>query len=233
MKNKSDSDLLDDITAVAEQHLDLADEKLDPIQSFMNGTQFPVYLEVLEYWQKNKDDALNLDDKNTAEIEKMLNSDKPWQDTRSAKTALEKLRPQLEHEKSKARQTVADDLEILKGEIRYDLKFDKVSPEKQKEILQPLDDLATQLGSINSLSAIKTQKLHAQNVYIKQLNQLADIEVEGGVVEESKTTISNRSVNIDYQKTLLSSDEDVEEYLKALKKAYQDAIRKNQQIALS
>jgi len=96
-----------------------------------------------------------------------------------------------------------------------------------------LDDLATQLGSINSLSAIKTQKLHAQNVYIKQLNQLADIEVEGGVVEESKTTISNRSVNIDYQKTLLSSDEDVEEYLKALKKAYQDAIRKNQQIALS
>ena len=233
LKNKSDSDLLDDITAIAEQHLDLADEKLDPIQSFMNGTQFPVYLEVLEYWQKNKDDALNLDDKNTAEIEKMLNSDKPWQDTRSAKTALEKLRPQLEHEKSKARQTVADDLEILKGEIRYDLKFDKVSPEKQKEILQPLDDLATQLGSINSLSAIKTQKLHAQNVYIKQLNQLADIEVEGGVVEESKTTISNRSVNIDYQKTLLSSDEDVEEYLKALKKAYQDAIRKNQQIALS
>jgi len=150
--------------------------------------------------------------------------------------ALEKFRPQLETKKAQARQKVTDLLEKLKGQIRYEQKFEKISSKQQEEILKPLDDLATQLDSLNSLSSIETQQHRAeQTIYVQQLNKLAEIKIDGvepDTVSE-KMSVSNKDILVKFPQKLLATEEDLEAYLAALKKAYENEIRQNKKIVLS
>jgi predicted transcriptional regulator len=236
LKNKDKTAFLDDIDIIEQQYMALAEDKLDNIQSFMEGPQFQVYQEIIEYWQKNRDDALSFGSENTAAIHQLIKSIQPWSDTQTAMAALEKFRPQLETKKAQARQKVTDLLEKLKGQIRYEQKFEKISSKQQEEILKPLDDLATQLDSLNSLSSIETQQHRAeQTIYVQQLNKLAEIKIDGvepDTVSE-KMSVSNKDILVKFPQKLLATEEDLEAYLAALKKAYENEIRQNKKIVLS
>ncbi|MBT5086229.1 MAG: hypothetical protein HOM71_01855, partial [Deltaproteobacteria bacterium] len=236
LKNKDKTALLDDIDIIEQQYMDLAEDKLDDIQSFMEGPQFQVYQEIVEFWQKNRDDTMSFGSENTAAIYQLIQSKQPWSDTQAAKAALEEFRPMLEKKKTATRLQVSSELDELKAQIRYDYKFGKISPEQQNEILKPFDELAGQLKNFHSISTIEAQKQHAQQtIYVQQLNKLAEIKIDGvepDIVSE-KMSVSDKEILVEYPHKLLASEEDLEAYLVAMKEAYQIVIRDNKKIALS
>jgi hypothetical protein len=151
-------------------------------------------------------------------------------------TALEKFRPQLEAKKSDSRQEVENVLKKLKAQIGSDPKFALISPEQQKEILKPFDDLSEKLQNFHSLSTIEAQKQRVEQIIsVEQMNQLAKIKVEGKKVDPAseKISVSDKEILVEYPQKILATEEDLEAYMAAMKKAYQIVLRENKKIALS
>jgi hypothetical protein len=236
LKNKDDSEFLEEIDGIKKQYMDLSEKTLDNIQGFFEGPQFKVYKEILDYWRENQNEAQNFGLEDTKAIQQLSESKQPWSDTPAAKAALDNFRPQLEAKKIASRQEVKNGLEQLKAQIGSDPKFELISPEQQKEILKPFDNLSGQLGNLHSISTIEAQKQRAeQNIYIEQLNLLAKIQVEGRKIDPvlEKLSVSDKEILVEYPQNLLTTEEDLVAYLEAMKKAYQIVIRDNKKIALS
>ena len=127
-------------------------------------------------------------------------------------------------------------LEGLKAQISSEPKFGRISSEQQKEILKPFEDMSGQLESFHSISTIEAQKQRAEQIIlVEQLNKLASIEVEGGKNDKvsKKMSVSDKEILVEYPKKILATEEDLEAYMAAMKKAYQIVLRENKKIALS
>ena len=236
LQNKDDAEFLEEIDRIKKQYMDLGGETLDNIQEFKNGPQFKVYQEILDYWRVNQNEAQNFGFENTRAIQHLSESKQPWIDTPNAKAELDNFRHQLETKIITSRQEVSNVLEQLKAQIGSDPKFGLISPEQQNEILKPFDNLSGQLGNLHSISTIEAQKqIATQIIYIDQLNQLARIQVEGKIIDPvlEKISVSDKEIPVEYSQKLLATEEDLEAYLVAMKKAYQIVIRDNKKIALS
>ena len=236
LKNKDDSEFLEGIDGIKAQYMKLGVETLDNIQEFVQGEQFNVYQNILNYWQENQNDAQNFGHEITSAIQELSVSNQPWKDTPNAMSALEIFRPQLEAKKTASRQKVENVLKILKAQIGSEPKFELISPEQQKEILKPFDDLSNQLENLHSLSTIEAQKQRVEQIiYVEQMNQLAKIKVEGKKVDPAseKISVSDKEIPVEYPKQILATEEDLEAYMAAMKKAYQIVLRENKKIALS
>ena len=222
--------------AIKVQYTDLGEETLDNIQSFKEGSQFKVYQVILDYWRENQNEAQNFGLEDTKAIQQLSESKQPWSDTPAAKAALDNFRPQLEAKKIASRQEVKNVLEQLKAQIGSDPKFELISPEKQKEILKPFDDLSDKLENFHSLSTIEAQKQRVEQIiYVEQMNKLAKIKVEGKIVDPAseKISVSDKEILVEYPQQILATEEDLEAYMAAMKKAYQIVLRENKKIALS
>ena len=236
LKNKDKTAFLDEIEEIEQKYMALAEDKLDKIQSFMEGPQLSVYQNILDYWRENQNDAHNFGNEITGPIQQLSESRQPWSDTPAAKKALEKFRPQLETKKSASRQKVSSVLEKQKAQISLESKFALISPEQQKEILKPFDDLSEKLQNFHSLSTIEAQKQRVEQIIsVEQMNQLAKIKVEGKKVDPAseKISVSDKEILVEYQQKILATEEDLEAYMAAMKKAYQIVLRENKKIALS
>ena len=233
LKNKDDSSYLEDLENFRERYLDLLEDELDPIQTFMKGSQFKVYNEVIEYWLQNQDDAKQLESNAIDAIQRLVDSQKPWDDTQAAKSSLEVLRTEIEEKKEKVREEVSILLKEKKGQIQNEPKFTQINEDQKQQILKPLDDLVIKLNEFKSIAAIEAQKQNVNKIFIAQLSELEKLIDDGSDGGGKKIIISSSDIKIDCQIQVISNQDDLDEYAKTLINAYRKVLEENKKIALS
>lgn len=219
--------------------LDTKDDLLYPIQSFMNGEQVKIYDDIKKLVAGNTANVNYIEGDDIKTLQELINSDKPYYGNqiklaKSAKDSLtQKVLETIGHER-KAFNALADKL-IERIQSRQE--FPQLGSEQQTNVLNPFEILKSRVARERFIGNIRDLKRNMQdNLYSDQLNLMLHLlapKVEEGQVAEPKAKyIKKSSIHVNFDKHELTTEEDVLNYMEALKEAYLDRIHQNLRINL-
>lgn len=213
---------------------------LDPIKRFVNGDQIKIYETVRAFV---KGDLSNLDYVDGDEFDTMkslLDNNKPYigNSIKEAKAAQDTLTRKVLDKISEEKTKAISAIQLVIEDIKTKEEFQKLATFNQNNIIEPfqieLDKLQTQryIGNIRNAKANTIEHL-----YPKQLNEMIRLSTpaDSGAGEAQEPTphyIRRTSIKVDFAKTELRTEADVNEYVEALKKALLEQIKETRRISL-
>lgn len=246
------------ITTVAEYDSDLLDFKedvLDKIRGFMNSEQVNIYKNIGLFLNNNTGNLRYIDSDLEIELLKTVKSHpSPYigNQIRTAKDAMDILGKRIveaqDEERSKTILKLDEKIKALKQES----DFGKLSDAQQEQVLRPFSQFLTDAKKEPLISNIRDFGNNLSDLYTKQLNLCVNLanppkpkteatenspaENQNNKVAEpvaTYITLSNtlRKVNTDVSR--LETEEDVEQYIQALKAALLDQLKQNRKINLN
>jgi hypothetical protein len=209
----------------------------------MIGSQKEIFENVLFYLESNNANFNFIDQQSIAMLNMVKESAAPYKGNlmQEAKTALDEVKTeviaQIKTERATASESIKQTIDKLKS---FD-DFAKLTAPQQIEVLKPLEVAITEITEERFIGNIRTKANYINNeVYQKQLdrmNQLANPikPSEPGSPEPPKQRIVfvlRDSVKVQFKKPQLETQQDVEDYVEALKKQYLKIIDENKKISL-
>ena len=231
------------LTGIKEYEDTLLDTKevvLDPIKRFINGDQLKIYQSIRNFV---KGDLSNLDyvEGNEFQILKeLLNNPSPYNGTaiRDAKSALDgltnKVIEKIQEEKSKTISKIQNIIDDIKNKE----EFGKLDSTNQHKIIEPFEEEIQKLQSQRYIGNMRNVANHVSDViFPRQLNEMIRLnapknETTGQVSDQTPHYIRSTSIKVNFSKTELKTEEDVQEYVDELKKALLEKIKDNKRISL-
>jgi predicted transcriptional regulator len=222
-----------------EDHLlNYKEDVIDPIRKFWNGEQKKIYDSISKFFTS---DQSNLDYIQSDELETLREVYKhptPYkgnliQNAKAAKDALEKKMLQMiEEERDQAIEEVN---RAIKG-IKSKDEFEKLDQKDQQQVLEPFEKQRNKLKELRFIANIRETKNYIKNDLLnKQLNEmlrLSSPKDDGEVGEPKVHYISRSSVRVDIGKSELENEQDVNEYIEALKKEFLKQLKENKRIRI-
>jgi hypothetical protein len=223
--------------------LDDKDNVLDAIRKFMNGSQKEIFENVLFYLESNNANFNFINQQNIEKLNMVKESPAPYKGNlmQEAKAALEEVRAevlaQIASEREMAIQSIKQTIDKLKS---FD-DFAKLTAPQQIDILKPFETAIADLNQERFIGNIRTKATYTTNdVYQKQLEWMSQLAnppkpAEPGGTEPPKPRIvfvPRDSVKVQFKKPQLETQQDVEDYVEALKKQYLKIIDDNKRISL-
>ncbi len=223
--------------------LDDKDNVLDPIRKFMNGSQKEIFDNVLLYLESNN---ANFNFINQLGIEKLSivrESPAPYKGTlmQEAKAALEEVKAEVLTKIKSERDEATNSIKQIIDKLKSFDDFSKLKPAEQIDVLRPFEVALSELAQERFIGNIRTKANFINNdTYQKQLelmNQIAHppVPTEPGGTEPPRPRIvfvPRDSVKVPFRKPQLETQQDVEDYVAALKKQYLKIIDENKRISL-
>lgn len=219
--------------------LDTKEDVLDPIKRFMNGEQYKIFNEVKSLLEGNTANFEYIQGDELETLKTLVKSKTPYkgnaiQLAKAAKDQLsEKVIKLIDEEKEIASQKAEDLIQDIK-------KRDDFSNLKEAEKVQVLSSLVQRKNSLKNerfIANIRQSKNHLVELHNYALNLTQDLiakaeDKDGGVKEpKAKYKLKNK-VHVDFDKNELTTEEDVIQYVEALKEAYLNQIKNNFRITL-
>ena len=158
-----------------------------------------------------------------------------------AKAALEEVKAEVLEQIKTERVTASESIKQTIDKLKSFDDFAKLTAPQQIDILKPFETAISDLNLERFIGNIRTKATYTANdVYQKQLewmNQLANPAKpqEPGSTEPPKPRIvfvPRDSVKVQFKKPQLETQQDVEDYVEALKKQYLKIIDENKRISL-
>ena len=239
--NKDYSYYLNNLHDFEDELLDAKEDLLDPIKRFMTGEQRKIYDDIKRLLDSNTANVDYVDGDEFDTLKILINSQTPYngnaiQISKAAKDSLtKKVTAAIKEEKNIAIKAIEKTVEILI--INED--YQKLDDAKQQLIIRPFQEEINKLQNQKFIAVIRDVKDKVvNNLLPDQLNEMIrlttpDDSHETGVVSEPKPHyITMTRVNIDYPKSELRTESDVDEYVKAYKKVLIEHIKSNRRISL-
>jgi len=223
--------------------LDDKDNVLDAITKFMNGSQKEIFENVLFYLESNN---ANFNFINQAGLEKLSmvkESPAPYKGIlmQEAKAALEEVKNEVMGQLKAERETASVSVKQAIDKLKSFEDFRKLSPSQQIDILKPFETALTEITQERFIGNIRTKANFTNtDLYQKQLEWMSQLvnpqkPAEPGGSEPPKPHIvfvRRDSVKINFSKPALETQQDVEDYVAALKEQYLKIIEENKRISL-
>ena len=220
---------------MGDELLDAKENVIDPIQSFLNGTQRTIYDEAaalltthssnLNYLPVDSDQPVRnaLADPNAFRGNKMT----------QLKQATDTLRTQLADIVTARRSEVTTAVGQRKAELTASEFYNKATPAAQQAVLQTIENTITRVQAESQVALIQQIGTDFDNsVYPALLDQLANSQQGGGGGEPKKQTVSIKTVTVPGASGVLETDTDVDTYLAALRAALVQALKDGKRISL-
>ncbi|MCP4520726.1 MAG: hypothetical protein GY827_03375, partial [Cytophagales bacterium] len=204
--------------------LDMREDILDPIQTFMNGDQINIYDDIKKMAQgdvTNYDYVQAEDERNT--LTDFLANNVPYKGNvlRTAKAAMDALNQKVKERLEEAKQETITTIEETMSFLKEKEGFEKIPPHQQQRVLSIFEEEVNRVQGLRYISSIeKTQldveKTHKKNQLALLLQYISQIEVytppitpttvvndpDNTVVEkptkEDKPTVSTPQKDIEY-----------------------------------
>ncbi len=208
-------------------------EIIDPIKSFMKGSQKQIYLEIQNFLFAQQDNLNEMDaNEQIEELKELINHKEPYKSNRvkKANDIKKDLQIEIDHKLAEIK-TKADNYleEIIEKTITIP-EFENLNEEKQKEVLNPLYILKNiNINKTNVFSVIRDRSENKGKALFEQAR--AKIIKYAHPKEKIVYATSNEK-KITFNKTTLITEEDVIEYTETLKKHYIKLINENKRIGL-
>ena len=231
--------------------MDIKEDHYDPIKAFINGEQARVYRNISETVNRNTANISFVDGDEFSKLKEFMTNPKPYLGT--ALQQAEELRKKLqtkvlemiEGERNKAHNAYTKELEMLKehDELKSlnSSSFDNVL----KPINQKIADIKEQryIGNLRSdlallpslvetaLNSAVALNAKANEVYETVKNEQTAQDINSEPVVAIKY-VNKHNVHVPFDKSELSTKEDVLQYVESLQKVFLKQIEENKKIRL-
>lgn len=219
--------------------LDVKEDILAPIKSFMNGDQIKIYDDIKQLINGNTANVQYIDGDEFSTLQTLINSKTPYKGNgiRLGKAAKDSLTKKVLDAIKKEKEVFISKCDELESKIKQADEYSKLKEEQQKQILQPFIDKKREINNERFIGNIKNAVHDIEEVlYNKQLNLMAKwlvTKTHGNQVVEPKVRyISSKTIRVAFDKNELTTEDDVNNYLDALKEAYMERINQNLKITL-
>ncbi len=223
---------------MGDELLDAKENVIDPIQSFLNGTQRTIYDEAAALLTTHSSNLNYLPAGSDQLVQVALADANAFRGNRMAqlKQATDTLRIQLDDVVTSRRAEVTTAVEHRKAELVASDYYNQATPTAQQDVLQTIEHTLARVleeGQVALLQQIGTD--FENNAYPALLDQLVNSQQGGGGGgggAPMKRTVSIKTVTVLGASGVLETDTDVDTYLIALRAALVQALKDGKRISL-
>ena len=221
---------------MGDELLDAKESVIDPIQSFLNGTQRTIYDDAAALLTKHSSNLSYLPAGSDQPVRTALADPNAFRGNRMAqlKQATDTLCTQLDDVVTARRAEVTTAVEHRKAELVAGDFYNKATPAAQQDVLQKIEHTLTRVQAESQVALLQQIGTDFENsAYPALLDQLAASQQgEGGGGAPKKRTVSIKTVTVPGASGVLETDTDVDTYLIALRAALVQALKDGKRISL-
>lgn len=225
--------------------LDGKEDVFAPVKKFWHGGQKHIFDQVRTFVTGNQSNLEYVQGEELKILQEVYEHPKPYTGTiiRDAKAAMDKLEKEvlglIEEEKALALKKIEDSMRKLKSTY----EFGTLHHSTQDKILSPFLNEMEKVKQQRFIANIRQVKENVGQLVTDQLNAMMEqlkpqkpVETPGdkipGVQEPKPRYIHKNNVRFSFEKNVLQTEQDVEEYVETLKKAFLEQIKNNRRINL-
>lgn len=246
LSNKEYAYFLTNLKDYEDALLDTKENLIDPVKRFMNGDQVKIYESIRTFVNSDVSNIDYVDGDEFTILKELLDNPKPYQGNqiKEAKSAQDELTKKVLARIDEERNKSITAIEKAITDIKSKEEFNGLDNSNQNKIILPFQEEISKLQGQRYIAVIRDVKAKTlDNLLTKQLNEMMrlvtpvvvtpDGEEEGDKVSEpTPHYISRTSIKVNFTKTELRTEEDVNDYVEALKQALLKQIKETRRISL-
>jgi len=228
---------LDELTGEYDRLLAMKQKILDPMRSFMRGEQRRLYDETQEFLHTQANNLDEIDGDAADQLSEILADPSCYTGDamRRAKALVGSLTKQIQAKLDQERQATKAAAAKLRARACNMDEFSKLSAEQKRSITAEFDALDKRLDDAALAAVIRDQLAQFRDSrYPQILSSMASSasQESGGKDEAPVQYIAMKDLEVHFAKAWLTSEEDIDSYLEALREAYMKAVKEGKRIQL-
>lgn len=215
--------------------LEAKENLIDPIQSFLSGAQGSIYDDASTLLISNRSNLSYLPPGSDESVKTALDDPNAFRGNKMAqlKQAADDLRSKIESIVSGHRSAVALAIESRKTELMESVFYAKATPAAQQEIERQVNETLARVASEVQVALILQIGSNFESTdYPALVDRLASSQVGGSGGPPLKQTISVKTIHVPGASGVLETEEDVDNYLTALRTALVQTLGSGKRISL-
>jgi len=258
LSKKEYSFFLTDLSPIEDDLLDMKEDILDPVQRFMSGSPRDIYDGSKRFLEEQNANFAGLVGDESQQIKDILADGKCYTGNKmqQLKGLVESLRGQVATLVDDEKQNALEVLQVLQNELTSMDDFLLLSDSQQKELLRSFTDFneksqAQRIIAViyQSITAFKEnnflQLLSQKDKWISEQRQRAKkndgVDDAGGEENDSGNTsteevkpeyVSKSKISINFTKSILENESDVNAYVEAVKEAYLTEVKQGKRVQI-
>ena len=219
----------DVLKANEDRLLDEYEDDIVKILEFMEYGQKSIYDDLKRFLQDNKANLRHFNQTKLNELQDILKGVNIYKNNKLpyANTLKTQIQNEFEPLLLKAKEAAIKHLEEIITTLQNDVNFEKVPEEERYKVIRPIQELESQIESSSIIDSINAMA-NDNSLLTKGLEKIEELMVVKG--KEVVTTQRVLLTNIMPKGKRLHNSNDVEEYLKELKRKLIQAIEENKEI---
>jgi hypothetical protein len=213
--------------------LDMKEDTLDPIRRFMSGANKTIFDEASRFLQEQKPNFSSLGNGRPAQLQAILAAQDCYQGNqmKDAKILMDALKKELEAQLALEKENALQKVAYLQNRMQAMSEYAELSEEQKQEIEQSFQTIEYTIKNQSLIAVIRDETgRYETNEYNRLLTTVSGWAMGGGEKEAKVEYVSQRDLEVKFDKPFLADEEDVDGYLEALKKAMLKAIKANKRI---
>jgi hypothetical protein len=233
----------------ADELLDLTDDVIDPILTFMKGEQGKIYEQAKKFLNEQQHNLYYLEgDEKKQQLKEILDNPACFrtQQMSDAKNLMEVLDDKLKRKLKTIKESYANEIESMKAKLEGMVEFEHLFADRKREVEEKFSTITRLLDRNDQVAMINDQFSSFRNTTYPAL--IGNIQEWGNLREPPKTynpspgdppnikkpapkkIVPAREVKVQFKKALLYDEKDVEEYVQSLTKALLAELEKGNNI---
>lgn len=213
--------------------LDLKEAVIDPIRQFMSGSNKVIYDEASLFLQTQSPNFSAMESEKPAQLRVILSAPDCYKGNkmREAKILLDGLKKDVEKQVLRARENALAQVKVLQERMTDMQEYAELTNDQRTQIESSFTTIEKYIQRENLISSIRDQTgRYSTDEYNRLLTTITDWTKKDE--EESVVFISQNELGVKFEKTYLANEEEVTEYLDAVKNAMLKAIKGKKRIRL-
>jgi hypothetical protein len=213
--------------------LDMKEEVIDPLRQFMKGSNRAIYDEARKFMQMQGPNFIAMESGKPAELKAILDAPDCFKGNKmkDAKALMGELKKEMESHVKQVRKDALAQVSKLQERVQNLPEYAKLKKDQKQEIEGSFEAITEYIQNENLISSIRDRAGRYETAdYNSLLTRITSWTQKPD--EKPIEFVAQADLGVKFEKAYLASEEDVEEYLEALKKAMVKAIKANKRIQL-
>jgi len=213
--------------------LDMKEDVIAPIREFMKGSNRTIFDEARKFLLTQSPNFSAMQSEKPAQLKALLEASDCYKGNKmkDAKALMGELKKETESHVKKARKEALDHVSKLQERVQNLPEYAKLKKDQKQEIEQSFEAITTYIQDESLISSIRDRAgRYETGDYNSLLTRIANWTQKPD--EKPVEFVSQADLGVKFEKPYIASEEDVEAYLDAVKKAMLKAIKANKRIQL-
>ena len=213
--------------------LDMKEDILDPIRRFMSGGNRAIYNEASRFLQEQRTNFAAVGYGKPEQLQAILSSSECFKGNqmKDAKSLMDGLKKDIEEQLKTEKAEALKKVTYLQKRMQAMPEYSQLTDEQRKEIDGSFEFVEAQIKRQNVVAVIRDQATQYEtNEFNNLLTRISGWTQDDG--EDAIEYISQRQLDLKFDKPYIADEADVEEYLAALREAMVKEIQKGKRIQI-